>query len=169
MRRASCALGAEEDARLRRAEISLEHVAVVGVHDAGARAATGGPVVDGRRQPAERAGLGHVRVDDVRTKVAQDVEQLRERDGVVRGRDRPPQRRQVSTCDGAPVSRYRMSPSPASELAVHEQRLEAARRQAIGQRDRLNRRPADVQARDDADDAHRGNSIRCDRDWSRAS
>ena len=37
---------------------------------------------------------------------------------------------------------------------MHQQRLESARGQAIRQRDRLNRRSADVQARDEPEDAN---------------
>ena len=42
-----------------------------------------------------------------------------------------------------------------AQLSVDEQRLDAARAQPIRERHGLNRRAADVQARDDSDDAHR--------------
>ena len=42
-----------------------------------------------------------------------------------------------------------------AEAAMNEQRVEPARRQALRQCDRLNGRPANVQARDESDDAHR--------------
>ena len=109
-----------------------------------------------------------MRVDDVRTEAAHDLEQPRERDGVMHGRERTPQRLHFSDGDGdrqevAHVAFARI------QLAVHENRVESARRKAVRQRDRLNRRPADIQSRNDPDNAHRANSIRCDRDWSRAS
>jgi hypothetical protein len=57
----------------------------------------------------------------------------------------------------------------AIELAMHEERLEAACRESIGQRDRLDRRAADVQPRDDSKNAHRENcttpNTRAGRTW----
>ena len=60
------ALERDEQSRHQRAEISLEHVAVIGVDDARARRAAARQVVGRGRDAAEQAGLGHVRVHDRR-------------------------------------------------------------------------------------------------------
>ena len=57
----------DEDLRHEGAEISLEHVAVVGVHHSRARRGSTRQVVKRRGQAPEQAGLGHVRVHDGRT------------------------------------------------------------------------------------------------------
>ena len=152
------AFGAKKEPRFGRAEISVQHVPVIRVHHTGAIAASGGAVVNRRGQPAKRAGLGHVGVDDLRPEVAHHIEQLRQRHAVVRGRERTAQRRQVFHVD----SRRQQIPHVAFagiELSVHQHGLESARRQAIGQRHRLDRGSADVQSRNHANDAHRGNFI----------
>jgi hypothetical protein len=92
----------------------------------------------------------------IRPEVAHHIEQLRQRHAAARARaGRAPPGYFTPTDDG---SRYRMSPA-GIELSVHQHVLESARRQAIGQRHRLDRGSADVQSRDHANDAHRGNFI----------
>src|SRR5262249_39710899 len=61
------ALDREEAARRQAAEVALEHVAVIGVHQPHAFGARTGAVPGDRSKTPERAGLGHVRVDDRRT------------------------------------------------------------------------------------------------------
>ena len=124
------ALDAQEEPRLSRAEISVEDVAVIGVQHARASVATGGPVVNRRRDPANGAGLGHVGVDNPRPEIAHHVEQLRQRDGIVRGGERSPQRGQVFRGHerGQQITHV---PFAALQPSVHQQRLEATRRQPI--------------------------------------
>jgi hypothetical protein len=93
---------------------------------------------------------------DVGAQIAQDVDQLHQRERVMKGSDRTFQRSQRLDRN----RRRQQIPHvafAAIELAVNEERFESARRQSFGQRDRLNRRPADVQPRDDSKDAHREN------------
>jgi hypothetical protein len=94
------ALDRQEQPRFRRAEVSLEHVAVIRVHHACGTVASGGAIVNRRRHAAERAGLGHVRVDDVRPEIAHDVEQLCQRDGVQNRRGQPQRRRYFTATAG---------------------------------------------------------------------
>ncbi len=60
------ALERNEDGRRRGAEVTLQHVPVIGVDDARTRGRSAGGVVGRRGQPADQSRLGHVRVHDRR-------------------------------------------------------------------------------------------------------
>jgi len=151
------ALERDEQRALGRGEVTLEHVPVVGVHHQGAPLATPGQVVDESRGPRDQAGLGHVRVDDRRPVAAHLAEHREERAQVMQRRDRTAQgldeheggsrRREVAHVAFAAI-----------EAAVNQDRIVASFGEPRGERDRLNRRPTDVQARDRAEDAHRNDS-----------
>jgi len=149
------AFGADEQSRDGRTEIPLEHVTVVGVHDARARAAAGCAVVGERGQAADRAGLRHVRVDDRGTEAAQRAIHLRERDHIVSRCDGTPERCQLPHVDAAVREQIAHVAFALAEPSVDQQRVDAARRESFGERRRLDGRPADVEAGDDSGDAHR--------------
>jgi hypothetical protein len=152
------ALGRREELRRAGREIPVEHVAVVRVHDARWRVPSDRAVVSRRGQTAERARLGHVRVDDRRAEAAERAIQRCERDDVVRRGDRTAERLDMLRAD-APIREQILHVALAgAERAVDQKRVDAPRRQTLGQGHRLNGRPADVQAGDDSRHAHRSDN-----------
>ncbi len=142
----------------RRTKIAFEHVPVVGVHNARGRRATGGPVVDERRETADRPGLRHVGVDDRGAEGAEQPRHLREGDRVLQWCDRTAQRRNVSGLHALVREHVAHVAFAGTETSVNQKRFEATIRQPFRQRHRLNGRPADVQPRDDSGDAHRSDN-----------
>ena len=104
-------------------------------------------------EAAEQSGLGHVGVDDIRLEVAQGLPQREERLEVVERSDRPAQRgheREIRT-RRRQVGHVALA---AIETAVQQAGDVPAPFKIRRQGDRLDRRSADVQARDYAKDAH---------------
>jgi hypothetical protein len=94
-----------------------------------------------------------VRVDDVRVELAQDGQHAGKRRVVVARRELAAELRQMLDLRG----RREQVPHVAfalAERAMHQVRRESAGGEALRQHDRLNRRPADVQAGDEPQHAH---------------
>jgi hypothetical protein len=140
-------------------EVPLEDVAVIGVHDARACAPSLRAVVRERRDTSDRAGLCHVCVHDVRPEAAERAEHLRQRGGVLERSDPTLQGRDVGRSDAAVRQQITHVAFAGAQASVDQKRLDAALRQTLGERHGLNGRPADIQARDDSRDAHRGDNI----------
>ena len=148
------AFGGRECVFAERAEIAFEHVTVIGVHHPGA-ARPGGVVEDGG-EASEAARLGHVRVDDRRAEAPQPAGDLRQRRSVGGGRDLTVERRQIRGLEPV-IGRNEIAhvALALSDPSVDQERVISARFEPLAETDRLNRRAADVQARDDACHADR--------------
>jgi hypothetical protein len=97
-------------------------------------------------------------VDNVGAEVAQHVEDLSKRHGVVQWRDRSSQGWEVTR---GFWRRHQIAhvAFARTEVSVNQARIEASCRQPFGQCDRLDRRSADIQSSDDAEDTcHRVSS-----------
>jgi hypothetical protein len=140
-----------ESPRLPGGEVPFEHVPVVRVDQSRGRMSTDARVVQQRGGAADRSGFCGVRVHDRGTKSAEESEHASH------CRRRPPglptERRHVRHIELA-IVRDQISHVALArpEPAVDEQRLAAQRVEARAHLDGLNRRSADVQARDDARD-----------------
>ena len=150
-------LDAGEDARFRRTEISLVHVPVIGVDEARALVRANDSVVGERRDAAHGAGFRHMRMHDVGTEAAQQRKECRRGADVVDWRNRTPQERYVP--HGEPIRPAALEQVPHVAFAgirrsVHEQRVVSPIGQTRRQLNRLDRRTADVQPCDDAQNAH---------------
>jgi hypothetical protein len=133
------------------AEVAAEHVPVEGVHDH-LRAGGAG---HHRREPADGAGLGGVRVEDVRPDLADDAQQAARRDRVGQGRDLPLELRDVERVDAELVGDVLHRPLAAADPARHEGRPVADAVELPAEVGDVQGRPADVEARDDTQDADR--------------
>ena len=149
-------LGRRKRAGCPPAEIALEDVAVVRVHDPRRRLARNGGVVHDGRGAAEAAGFRHVRVNDRRPKARQQARDLNQRRRVGQRRNLAAQRRE--RCDLEPGGGRDEIPHVAfapPDTAMNQQRMVTGGFQLCAQVDGLNRRTSDVQPRDDAGDPHR--------------
>ena len=133
------------------AEVAVEHVAVVGVNHARTRRASARQVVRRRRQPAQQARLRHVRMNDGRLPGAELSIQPPQRAQIVERRQRAAQRRQEHRV-GAGRQQVAHVAFAVTETAVEESRAVAVRVECGGESGRLDRRSADVEARDHAGD-----------------
>ena len=142
-------------------EIPLQYVAVVGLDDARPVSSADRAVVGRCRKAPQRAGLRHVRVDDVRSESTQHPIELPQCPRVVgrggttlqhaHGHGRRPGSSAVEQVAHVALS--------IADGSVHEERVHTAFRQPRGEIDRLNRRAADVQARNNPRDAHAADDI----------
>ena len=134
------------------AEVAVEHVAVVGVNHARTRRASARQVVRRRRQPAQQTRLRHVGMNDGRLPGAELSIQPPQRAQIVERRQRAAQRRQEHRV-GAGRQQVAHVAFAVTETAVEESRAVAVRVECGGESGRLDRRSADVEARDHARNA----------------
>jgi hypothetical protein len=151
--------GAGEESRREAAKISIEHVTVVRVHDPRAPAACSRAVVGEGREPADRARLRHVGVDDVGVEAAEETIERRDGGDIVNRRDLTAKRGDAANVHAAIRQQVAHVAFVGAKRSVHEQRFDAAIGQALRQRDRLDRGSSDVQPRDDARDTHAWDDI----------
>ncbi len=133
------------------AEVPAEHVAVERVDD------DLRPRVPGehRGRPRDRTGLRRVRVEDVRTRLPHDFRHLKRRACVVERGDLALDLRDADDRDSEPVRQEGHGVLAAREAPGDECRLVAEGLEPRGEVRDVDRRPAHVQARDDAQDANR--------------
>ena len=105
------------------------------------------------RDASDRPGLRRVRVQDVRPDAADQPGQTEDRDRVTDRRDLAVQLLDPLHLDAELVGHERHRVLAAREAAGDEGRLVAALRQAGGEVGDVERRPAHVQAGDDAQDS----------------
>src|SRR6185503_11352493 len=103
----------------------------------------------------ERAGLRGVRVDDVRGEADELAGQDAARDPVAPGMDPPPQPPDPDHVEAARAEGLRQVALAGLALAGEEPQLVTALHEQGVARERLARRPAEVQAGHDPGDAHR--------------
>lgn len=106
-------------------------------------------VVRRRREAAEQARLGHVRVDHRRLPCAQFAVEAPERAQIVDRREGSAERRHESGV-GAGRDEVRHVAFALAQAAVQQARVESMRVERRGEARRLDRRSADVEARDHA-------------------
>ncbi len=144
-------LDAAEDRRSGWTEVALEDVSVKGVDDDG-RARVAG---EDRRRAGDRAGLRRVRVEDVRT-LAPDQRRYGERRAhVVDRRHLALDRRDADDRHSEPLREEGHRVLATREASGDERGLVTARLEPGRQVGDVDRRPAHVEARDDAEDADR--------------
>ena len=132
-----------------RAEVPAQDVSVERVDDDRPRSSR-----EERREPSDRAGLRRVRVDDVRADVAQDPREPERRDEVVHRGQLAGEPGQADDLDARAVRDPLHRLLAARHVAGDERRLVAARGEPLGQVRDVERRAADVEAGDHADDPH---------------
>ena len=145
------ALDLQEERVAPAGEVAAERVTVEGVDEDGPPA---GPEGEQDGEPPERPCLRRVRVHDARLPGTERAHQGAQGDEIVRA--------------GIPLQRgdpHRAHPQVGGQVvhvplvggfaAADQRRVVAQRRQALRQRDRLDRRPSDVQPRDDPDQPDR--------------
>ena len=130
---------------------------MIGMHQPGPPFSRNRTVVDHRGEPADGSGLRHVGVHDCRTKPAQQLEDFDHRAQIVNRCDAALEVRNLDDRVGGDAMTVEQIAHIAFALcqrAVREQRLAAAVGESRRELDRLNGGPADVQTRDDAQDAN---------------
>jgi hypothetical protein len=154
-------LDADERRCGRPSEIAFEHVAVIRVNDACSPPTPNGAVVGDGRQTSERAGLRHMRMDDVGPEGAERSIELPPRPRVVSRSEPTLQCVHMERRDRriGLLEEVGHVPFALANRSVHEERLDAPFRQPRREIDRLYRRAADVQARDDSRNAHAADDI----------
>ena len=144
------ALDGQKEPRARRSEVSLEHVTVIGVDQPCAGPWSSRAVIRKRRQPADRARLRHMSVDNLRLPSAEGPVNPPERTEIPKGRNRSDQIVDVGRFDasqrkdGGHVS-FRLAKMPVNQAGV-----EAAGAQAVTEGNGLDGRATDIQSSDDS-------------------
>ncbi len=161
-----CALGLAEEARADRVEVPAEHVTVVGVDDhRRPRVAC-----EQRGRATDRARLGRVGVQDVRTDAADLADEPADGGRVGDRRDLAPELGHVDHFDPELVGDERHRVLAACQLARHERRRVPAPVETARQVRDVQRRAAHVEPGDDAEDpnlvrsrllSHRAGTPRC--------
>ena len=108
-----------------------------------------------RCRPGDRPRLRRVRVEDVRTRFAHDLRHLERRSRVVQHGDLALDLGNADDRDAEPVGQEGHRVLAPREAARDERRLVPERLQPRGEVRDVDRGPAHVQARDDAQDANR--------------
>ncbi|MCX5732858.1 MAG: hypothetical protein NTW68_00835 [candidate division NC10 bacterium] len=136
-------LDREEGSRRRRREVALQHVAVERVHRHGD---PGHP----RGQPAQSPRLGGVGVDDVRSQMSEQADQLVEHHQVAARADGAAQLRDHHGLHPPGSGRLREIPLAFSDHSRDERRDKSRPIESRREQGDVLRRPPDVQPRDDA-------------------
>jgi hypothetical protein len=148
------ALERDEHVGGQRAEITVEHVAVIRVHDTGAWRRSARQVVRPGGGAGQHAGFRHVGVDDGGLQGAEVTIQAHQRAQVVERRQRSAQGVEVARV-GAGRHEVAHVALAVSKTAVEQRGRQSVRLERAGQSRGLDRRSADVQPRDYARDADR--------------
>ena len=138
------ALRGDDEARLQRREVPVEHVPVVGVDDDRHAAQR-------RRDPAERAGLRRVGVDDVRPERPHQPDQPPEGRPVPPPFDLPAERGQRHEPLRLGAVQRQVVALGVADLSGDQARVVARGIQPLVEEQRMEGRPADVHARNDAE------------------
>ena len=136
------ALRLHHQPRRERREVPVEDVPVVRVHDDGHAAQRG-------RDPADRAGLRRVGMDDVRAKRTDEPDQRPERRPVTPAADIAPERGQRDHVLRRAAVEREVVPLFVPDPSRDQARLVPLGVQSLCEQHRVERRPADVQAGDD--------------------
>ena len=145
------ALDLPEECGASRTEVALQHVPVERVDDDRWSCVPG----DERGGSRERACLGGVRVQDVRPLLAHDRREASDRSRVVQQGHLPLHLRYVDDRHSEPLGDVRHRVLAAREAARDEGGVVAARLEPGGEVRHVDRRPAHVEPRNDAQDADR--------------
>ncbi len=136
---------------LRRPEVAAQDMAVKRVDDDFRPRRAGDP----GGEPSDRAGLRRVRMEDVRTHAADHLQELPGGCEILERRDLPLQGRQIDGLDPELVGDVLHRPFAAADRARDESRLVTDLVELLRQVRDVERRPADIEAGNDAEDADR--------------
>jgi hypothetical protein len=152
-------LDAQKHTCLDLAEVAVKDVAVIGMHHE--RHAT-----HCRRQPSYGACLCHVRVDDVWPRLSDQLDHPGQRNQVVDRADLSPERRHHNRLDTSRLCQVGQVALMRRRHPRHQRRREHPPVvERLGQQNRMDGWPADVQARDHAQDSDRPDWHRGEYTW----